>query len=168
MTEDPDELLEFWQLVRPRAKVAPIPEWVGPGVVGTMVPPAWSFGDSPALADELLGLVLDGRKTATATALVEFGDEPLPVKGDLSIVLDGGGHPRALIRTTSVHLVRFDEVDQAHAAAEGEDDLTLTSWRTQHERYWRRVLPTIGEQFTPELEVVLERFELRYPTTIDR
>ena len=35
---------------------------------------AWAFGDSPALADELLALVLDGKKTATASAIWSYED----------------------------------------------------------------------------------------------
>ena len=38
--------------------------------------------------------------------------ESLPEAGDLSIVLDGAGHPRALIATTDVRIVPFDEVDE--------------------------------------------------------
>ncbi|MCV2394038.1 ASCH domain-containing protein [Actinotalea sp. M2MS4P-6] len=163
-------LLEFWEVARPRAKVAPVPEWTGLGVVGSIVPPAWSFGDSPELADSLLQLVLDGVKTGTSTAAAELvaSDEPEPRRGDLSIVLDGRGRPGALIRTTSVTRCRFDEVDAEHAAAEGEDDRSLTSWRAEHERYWRRVLPAIGVEFSPALELVLERFTLLYPRPNDR
>ena len=41
----------------------------------------FSFGDSPELADELLSLVLAGKKTATCGALREYGEgrEPMPV-----------------------------------------------------------------------------------------
>ena len=81
---------------------------------------------------------------------------------------DGAGHPRALLRTTSVRVVPFSQVDAEHAAAEGEDDRTLESWRREHETYWRRVLPRIGAQFSPDLPVVLERFELRYPKPSDQ
>ncbi|MCB2174834.1 MAG: ASCH domain-containing protein [Actinomycetales bacterium] len=166
----PDELAVFWEAARSRSKRNPVPTWTGPGVPGTLVPPAFAFGDDPVLADALLELVLAGVKTATSTALVELesSGEPMPVVGDLSIVLDGGGHPRALLRTTSVRLVRFADVDAEHAAAEGEDDRTLESWRREHERYWRRVLPRFGAEFSPDLELVLERFELRFPTAWDR
>jgi uncharacterized protein YhfF len=48
------------------------------------------------------------------------------------------------------------------AAAEAEGDGSLEFWRTHHEESWRRVL---GEGFSPSTDVVLERFELIYPTT---
>lgn len=163
--DERDELGEFWRLARAHTRVAELAPVTGPGVEGSLVPPAWAFGDSPALADELLALVLAGQKTGTATALVEFraADEPVPVKGDLSILLDGSGRPAALVRTTAVTVVPFGEVDDEHAAAEGEDDGTLAGWRREHERYWRRVLPTIGEVFSDDLAVVLERFEVLFP-----
>lgn len=173
MTDDPNptddnaaEILEFWEAARHRAGVVRTSIVTGLGVSGAMVPPTWSFGDNPELADSLLDLVLSGRKTGTSTALVEFeqGDEPLPVKGDLSIITDSAGHPRALLRTTEVQTMAFDQVSADFAAAEGEDDLSLESWRTEHEKYWRRVLGT----FDSDMPVVTERFELLYPREGDR
>lgn len=170
--DDPraEEILRFWETARVRAGVVRLVALTGPDVPASLVPPAWSFGDDPALADQLLGLVLDGAKTATSTALVELerAGEPLPARGDLSILLDGGGHPGALIRTTEVATVPFDRVGADLAAAEGEDDRSLESWRTEHERYWRRVLPALGAEFAPDMPVVTERFELLYPRTHDR
>ena len=70
---------------------------VGTQPTDVVAPPAWSFGDSPRLADELLALVLEGRKTGTSTSLAELEDagEPVPRVGELSIVLDGAGEPQA-------------------------------------------------------------------------
>jgi uncharacterized protein YhfF len=114
--------------------------------------------------------VRDGAKTGTSTALAEFeqGDEPLPATGELSIVTDGAGRPGALIRTTRVEIVPFDQVDAEFAAAEGEDDRSLASWRREHETYWRRVLAPLGQEFSPAMPVVTERFELLYPRASDR
>lgn len=164
------EILAFWEAARHRAGVVRTSVVTGLGVNAAMVPQTWSFGDNPALADELLDLVLSGVKTGTATALAEFehSDEPMPVRGDLSIVLDSAGRPRALLRTTEVATVPFSEVSEEHAAAEGEDDRTLASWRREHEKYWRRVLEPLGERFGDDLPVVTERFELLYPRPGDR
>jgi uncharacterized protein YhfF len=138
---------------------------VGTGARASVAPPAWAFGDSPRLADELLDLVLGGVKTATTSALWEYTDtgEPLPERGDLSIVLDGGGHPRALIRTTEVRTTRFADVDAEHAYLEGEDDRSLAAWTTAHQTYFGRVAARAGRVFDGDTEVVLERFELRFP-----
>ncbi|MBE1875292.1 ASCH domain-containing protein [Myceligenerans sp. TRM 65318] len=130
----------------------------------TVPPPAWSFGDQPEIADELLDLVLDGTKTATSSLAWEYEDagEPVPQTGELSILLDGERQPRALIRTTSVETVPFDEVDDDVADAEGEGDRTLDHWRAEHEKYFRRNMPA-GREFDPGMPVVVERFELLYP-----
>jgi uncharacterized protein YhfF len=162
---DGDEIASFWQLARGRAGLGRLTAIIGTGARASVPPPAWAFGDSPRLADELLDLVLGGTKTATTSALWEYTDagEPLPERGDLSIVLDGRGHPRALIRTTEVRIVRFADVDAEHAYQEGEDDRSLAAWVTAHERYFQRVAAAAGRTFDGDTEVVLERFELRFP-----
>ena len=150
-----DAVSRFWLRAAHAAGVDPATE-----------PPAWSFADTPRLADELLETVLGGRKTGTSTSLLELTDdgEPVPQPGELSIVLDGAGVPRALIRTTSVRIAAFDDVDAEFAASEGEDDLSLAAWREGHETYFRRVLERRGipVDSIADLEVVLERFELVY------
>jgi uncharacterized protein YhfF len=162
---DGDEIAAFWQLARARAGLGRLAVLVGTGARAAVPPPAWAFGDSPRLADELLDLVLRGVKTATTTALWELTDNglPLPARGDLSIVLDGRGHPRALIRTTEVRTARFGDVDAEHAHLEGEGDRSLAAWTTEHARYFRRVAALAGRTFDDDTEVVLERFELRFP-----
>ena len=123
------------------------------------------FGDSPALADELLALVLDGTKRATAALVVEFiaeGQE-LPRIGSHWIACDGTGMPRVIVRSTEFRLASFDEVDARFAFDEGEDDRTLDTWREGHERYWRRTAAARGETWSPEQEIVLERFSVVWP-----
>lgn len=162
-TELDDEIAEFWESARIQAGLGRIAVVGGLTVAEGVAPVAWSFGDTPELADELLTLVLDGTKTATSSALSEYDDEdaPLPREGDLSIVVDGAGHPKALIRTTEVAVVPFGEVTEEFATAEGEGPRTLESWRTEHTAFFRRALglETVPEDFM----VVTERFELLYP-----
>ena len=128
------------------------------------VPEAWPFGATPAHADELLALVLTGIKTGTASAVWEYedGDEPMPQGGELSIILDGSGEPRAVIRTTALEIVPFDRVSADHAHSEGEGDRTLASWREAHERYWRRYSGS-PRGFAPDMPILCERFELLWP-----
>lgn len=127
------------------------------------VPDAWAFGATAEQADELLGLVLDGTKTATASALWDYeatGD-PLPVVGEVSIVLDGEGRPRAVIVMTAVDIVPFAEVTAEHAWAEGEGDRSLEFWREAHERFWREHAEN-ATGFHPGMPVVCERFRVVY------
>jgi uncharacterized protein YhfF len=124
----------------------------------------FAFGDNPALIDELLALVLHGPKRATAALLLEFetAGDPLPVVGGHSVVLDGDGRPRCVVRTSEVRIVPFAEVDAAFAFDEGEDDRTLGSWREGHRRYFGRVCARLGRSFAEDMPVVLECFELAW------
>lgn len=162
--EEADPVARFWERARIKARSNPLPGYLGVTAADTVMPPAWSFGATTEHADELLQLVLDGVKTATASARWDYDseNEPLPRPGDLSIVLDGAGEPRALIRTTAVEVVPFDEVDAEHARLEGEQDRTLESWREIHERFFREHA-SHDQGFTHDMPVVLERFEVVYP-----
>ncbi|CAL8980159.1 hypothetical protein CELL_03437 [Cellulomonas sp. T2.31MG-18] len=162
--EEEDALVAFWQAAQAHLGLGRMDVVMGPGDRDLVAPPVWSFGDSPQLADELLELVLAGRKTATAGALGDYeaAGEALPQVGDVSIVTDGSGAPRVVLRATQVDVVPFDEVGAEHAALEGEGDRSLEQWRRDHEAVWRRRLP--AEPFDPRMPMVLERFEVVYPT----
>ena len=112
----------------------------------------FSFGDNPALADELAELVLAGKKTATCWA-AEQG--LLTDVGKRMVVLDGAGRPRAVIETVELTQHRFPDVDAAFANDEGEGDRTLASWRRAHEAYFTRL-----GQFTPDMLLWCERFRV--------
>jgi len=112
----------------------------------------FAFGDSPQLADELAELVLAGKKRATCWAA---GEGPKTQVGKQWVVLDGGGVPLAVIETVELTQRRFDEVDEAFAFDEGEDDRTLASWRRAHQNYFRR-----QGTFAPDMPLWCERFRL--------
>lgn len=153
----------FWELAKVHGRMNTAPTYFGPTTLEVVPPPAWSFGADAEQADALLELVLDGTKTATAGALWDFETEgePLPEPGALSIILDGRGHPRALIECTAATVVPFDEVDEEHARLEGEGDLSLAHWREVHERFFTEVA-THDRGFHPDMPVVLERFRVVY------
>ena len=117
----------------------------------------WAFGDSPELADELLALVLIGKKTATCCSLSQSEDEtwPMPKPGDRWIVLDGVQRPRCVIETTEIKTQRFDQVDAQFAHEEGEGDQSYAYWRKVHEDCFTR-----QGRFAPGMLVVCERFRL--------
>jgi uncharacterized protein YhfF/nicotinamidase-related amidase len=157
-----EAILRFWQRARVAARLGPLDVLTGPGVRASVPPPTWSFGDDPA-ADGLVGLVLAGRRWGAAAALAELeaAGEPLPGVGQLSILLDRSGGPRALVRTTHVDVVPFNDVGSEFANAECGDETTPDAWRETHGPYFRGVLGE--ERFTGETPIVCERFELLYP-----
>jgi uncharacterized protein YhfF len=117
---------------------------------------AWGFGSSPQMATELGLLVRDGPKRATASLVADYDDEPMPVVGDLGVVLDGDGEPLCVVRTTGVEVRAFGAVDEEFAWTEGEGDRSLAFWRDAHVRFFAGNGMPVDEA-TP---VVLECFEL--------
>lgn len=125
---------------------------------------AFSFGDSPELADELAALVLQGRKRATAAGAwcYEAEAQRLPAPGDLSIVTNSAGEPLCVIETQSVEMKPFDEVDAAFAAAEGEGDGSLNFWQQAHRAFFSRECAEAGRSFNERQEIVCEQFRVAY------
>ncbi|MDT0201125.1 ASCH domain-containing protein [Nocardioides sp. AE5] len=152
----------FWEDAHVHARVNPLGFYLGADPGKAMRPPAWAFGADPETADELVELVLDGTKTATASALRDYGEEELPRTGNLSIILDGSGRPRVLIATTGVRVVPFGTVDEEHARREGEGDLSLAHWREVHRAFFAETAAITGAEpeVTDETMVVLEEFEV--------
>jgi uncharacterized protein YhfF/GNAT superfamily N-acetyltransferase len=126
---------------------------------------AWYFGDSPAMAHELVELVLHGPKRATAGSawVNEKSPEAAPVPDGYSVVTELDGTPRAVIRTVWLDTRPLAEVDAQFAWDEGEGDRTLPDWMAGHTRWFKRECERLGRPFSPALPVVLERFELLYP-----
>lgn len=92
-------------------------------------------------------------------------DLALPQPGLLSILLDGAGWPRALIRTTDVRVVRFADVGEEHARLEGEGSGDLSHWRRAHREFFAR---SSGAPVDDDTMVVLERFEVLVPAQARR
>lgn len=161
----------FWEEARKAIGLNDLDVYLGESPVAAVPPPAWQFGDSARLADDLVDLVVAGTKTATAGALWEYEEEgePLPEPGALGIACDGTGRPRALVRTDAVDVVPFDAVDEEHAAAEGEGDLSLGYWRRVHVRFLRGYEGRDQNEPWPEGApwppdpMVLERITCLYP-----
>lgn len=87
------------------------------------------------MADRLCALVLAGKKTATCWP-VRDGEKPYV--GKRMVMLDGRGMAAAVIETVELSTRRFNEVDEAFAADEGEGDQSLAYWREAHRRYFMR------------------------------
>src|ERR1700722_10319953 len=114
---------------------------------------SFAFGDSPELADDLLGVILIGKKTATCWAASE-GDKGVVV-GKRWIVKDGQGRPGAILKSVELARRLFAEVGAAFAYDEGEGDRSLEYWRQAHTEYFTR-----RGEFSPDMELYCERFSL--------
>ena len=116
----------------------------------------FKFGDGPELSAKLIALVRNGMKTATCGALHEFEDEPeaMPVVGRTDIAANWDGTPALVIRTQKVEQIRFCDVTEEMALAEGEND-DLAGWRADHEAFFAR-----NGGFDAQMMLVFEHFEL--------
>ncbi len=123
------------------------------------------FGDSPALADALLDLVLAGTKRATACLLrdVTVAGEPMPTVGGYVVVVSSAGVPGCIWRTTDVVVKPLIDVDAAFAWDEGEGDRTRADWLASHRRYFARQAEREGFAFDDAIETVFERFTVVWP-----
>ena len=141
-----------WRIERTSARGCVLSHATSPGIS------TFTFGDSRSLCDRLLRLVRAGAKTATCDALAAFeaGGEAMPITGRRDVALNWDGSPALTIETTAVEIARFCDVDESFALAEGEND-DLAGWRRDHQAYFER-----NGCFSPEMELVLERFELVY------
>ncbi len=116
----------------------------------------FTFGDNEELCDQLLRLIRSGKKTATCGALREFGPEgdAMPVVGRRDVALNWDGTPAVVLETLEVSEIRFCDVDERFALAEGEND-DLEGWRRDHQEYFER-----NGGFDKEMRLVCERFRL--------
>lgn len=121
----------------------------------------WHFELTEGACNYLLDLVLKGKKKATASSKIGYqieGDE-IPKEGDMSVITDWEGTPRCVIRTTRVRIIPYKDITFDIAKLEGEDD-NLESWRRNHESFFREEGKELGYQFSEDMEVIFEEFEL--------
>lgn len=123
---------------------------------------AWCFGDD---ADGLATLVLQGIKTATASAypLYALEGEDLPKAGQYSVVLWEDGSAACIIKTTRVYVLPFCEISAEQAFWEGEGDRSLAYWQDVHRRFFTQELEQAGLTFSEDMKVVCEEFIRVYP-----
>lgn len=113
---------------------------------------AWAFGGA---ADELVKLVMTGKKTATCSLLSVYKNIPVPVPGSYSVLLNTKGEPQCVIYLRETFIRKFSEIDEKLAWEEGEGDRTLKHWREVHLKFF-----SAYEGFSESSELLCERFEV--------
>lgn len=98
------------------------------------------FCDNEQDANDLLSLVLAGKKRATSSCLRAYEAEgiPLPAIGCLTLLTDYAGTPKCVYRTTNVTILPFHEITFDIAKREGEDEVLDTWVKTTGAASWRR------------------------------
>lgn len=125
----------------------------------------WYFGLGSKDAAELCNLVLQGKKTATASLPWEYEDKPddAPILGGYSVVTNYEGVPQCVLRMTELRVLPFNEVDAQFAFDEGEGDQSLDYWRAVHWDYFSRRCAGIHREPSNTMLVNCERFEILHP-----
>lgn len=117
---------------------------------------AWSIGDNADMANELADLVRKGIKTASCGSLAAYqAEESAPKIDSHHIILNGRNEPVCVIRMMSMHLVRFSDVTEEFARKEGEGDLSLEYWKTEHKRFFTR-----AGSYSEDMDLVAEEFQV--------
>ena len=121
------------------------------------------FCHDEKFANELLELVLAGKKTATAASFLSYEAEGIspPQVGSLSIVTNFAGEPYCVIETTAVTKIPFNEMTYDICKREGEDD-TLESWQEGHRRFFKMDAEMGDYEFTEDMPVLFEDFKVVY------
>ncbi len=116
----------------------------------------FKFGDTAKLSKRLIALVRSGHKRATCAALADFADAPeaMPREGRCDIATNWDDTPAVVVRTVKVEQIRYCDVTEEMALAEGEN-LDLEGWKEDHKAYFER-----GGGFDPEMMLVFEHFEV--------
>lgn len=120
------------------------------------------FGDTESMTAQLNDLILAGEKTVTASSpwLVEADVSRQAFESGYSVMLDAAGAPRAVLRTTRLRNLRFEEVTSEDARREGPTVRTQQAWRRVHQAFFARTLSPIGKAWSPQMPVTLEEFEV--------
>lgn len=125
------------------------------------IPEHYYFCDNEIDANACANLVVRKIKQATAPSLwwYEKTKTPQTVAGDLAIVTDWVGNPKALIEFVKTERVSFDKINAAFARAEGEGDMTLAYWKKVHKEYYIKQMKESKVAFHPKMIIVCEYFK---------
>ena len=123
-----------------------------------------TFGD-PRYAEygnHVTELAIQQVKRATAHLAMDFELNQVPRReeGDYWVILWEDFTPACVLEIVKVEVRPFREVDDAFAAREGEGDGSLAYWRECHEDYFKQQLADWGRDWSEDLPVVLESFDL--------
>ncbi|MCD0480630.1 ASCH domain-containing protein [Chryseobacterium sp. LC2016-29] len=127
----------------------------------TSQPQSFYFCDNKKDANECAELVVKKIKQATSPSVwwFEKNKEELPKVGDLAIVTDWNGDPKAIIRTQKVEIVKYKDITPEYAQLEGEGDKTLEYWKKVHWDYYTEEMKKFDEKPNEEMKIVCEYFE---------
>ncbi len=143
---------EFWQFCLPEISQ----------------PPADGFyrvrflGGTPEITEAITKLILAGDKTGTFTSPWMYeGDRSItPVAGGYSVLTDSHGDPAAVLKTTFLMTVPFNQITEKETAIDGPPVRPLEVWRPVHVTFFTGELNARGKTFVEDMPVTVEAFEV--------
>jgi len=150
--EKTEAVEEFWQDCRSKLGIVEEDYFAG----------TFSDTDMVLYHDELLNLVAEGKKRATAHLDLDFDQSSIARRkpGDYWVVLDSINMPKYLVQITDVATTPFNEVLLSFAEREGEGDYSLEYWQKVHREYFQAQCEVWGKDWSESLNTVCEGFEL--------
>nr|WP_086940749.1 ASCH domain-containing protein [Thaumasiovibrio occultus] len=115
--------------------------------------------------NECARLVDAGVKTASShlKAVYDKNATPLPVEGELVIILNWFKEPVCVVKVTDVASATFAEVSEEFAQAEGEGNGNYQWWHDAHAHFFAEQAKECGVGFDPSSPLILKRFEKVFP-----
>ena len=120
---------------------------------------AFKFGYTDKQADDLLLLVLEGKKKATTSPY--FEEDTYCKVGDYSIILDSANEPRCVIKTTKSSFMRFNDMTFEVCKLEGEDEC-IETWIENHVAFLKEACDEHNCLFSFDMPIIFEQFEVIY------
>lgn len=111
----------------------------------------WSFCDNQKDCDELFDLATKGIKTATS-----YIYEGQSESSNLSILTNWDKSKKVLLKTLSVKILKFKDVNEEMAYKEGEGDRSLKYWQKVHRIFFSKYCSS----FNDETLICYEEFEI--------
>lgn len=124
-------------------------------------PQSFFFCANKKDADECAELVVKKIKQATSPSVWWFkkNNESFPKVGELAIVTNWDGEPKAIIRTVKIEIAKFKDITKEYAYIEGEGDKSLEYWKKVHWAYYENEMKEFNELPSEDMEIVCEYFE---------
>lgn len=121
-----------------------------------------SIGGSPQATETITKLILDELKTGTFTSPWMYdGDRTItPVVGGYSVLTDSTDTPRAVLKTTGLMTLPFNQITENETALDGPAVRPLDVWRPIHVTFFTNELTTRGKSFVEDMPVTVEKFEV--------
>lgn len=113
------------------------------------------------VGEQQLFLLLNGKKTAAFSTFESYGInmEPLPVTGELYIVENKDGEPKAVIEVTDVTVRPFGDITWELARKDGENE-NLEEWKERQKEYFEEEAAICGFDFNESSKILCQQFKV--------